>query len=89
MGLSGKIKMEKLKETVVKGYEKDIEIVITQFKKSYKGVNIYTVCSELKYAGKLFDIIEFNITFNKKKSERYFSMLESRYQEERLKKKFF
>lgn len=89
MGLLGKIKIEKLKETVVKGFEKDFKIVITQFKASYKGVGVYKIYSELKYNGELFDIIDFHITYNRKKSERYFHMLETRYSEEKLKRKRF
>lgn len=86
MGLLEKIKIEKLKETVVKGYVKDFDVVITQFKASYKGISVYKVYSELKYNGELFDIIDFHITYNRKKSERYFHMLETRYQRDIQKK---
>lgn len=89
MGLLGKIKIEKLKETVVKGFEKKFEIVITQFKASYKGVSVYKIYSELKYNGELFDIIDFHITYSRKKSESYFSRLETRYPESRLTRKVF
>lgn len=89
MGSLEKIKMEKLRETVVKGYDKDFEIVIMQLKQSYKGVSIYKVFSELKYDGELFDIIESYVTYNRKKSESYFSRLEKRYPESRLTRKVF
>lgn len=84
-----KIKMEKLRETVVKGYDKDFEIVIMQLKQSYKGVSIYKVFSELKYNGELFDIIESYVTYSRNKSESYFSRLEKRYPEERITRKIF
>ena len=89
MGLIGKIKTEKLKETVVKGVDTGFAIVLTQTKESYRGVSLYKVRSELTYNGKLFDIIEYKATYNRKKSERYFSMLERKYQEERRKRKVF
>ena len=89
MGLLGKIKTEKLKETMVKGYDKGFDIIITLWKESYRGIIMYRVYSELTYNGELFDIIEYYVTYKRKKSERYFSMLESRYPEERRNRKVF
>ena len=89
MGSRGKIEVEKLKETVIQGYEKEFKIVLTQHKHSYKGLTLYKVFAELKYDGELFDVIEYYVTYNRVKSDSYFSNLESRYPEERITRKIF
>ena len=89
MGSPGKIKVEKLKETIIQGYEKEFKIAIVQYKQSYKGLSLYKVFSELKYNGELFDIIESYVTYNRQKSDNYFSKLERRYPEERITRKIF
>ena len=89
MGSRAKIKVEKLKETVIQGYEKEFKIVILQYKQSYKGLSLYKVFAELKYDGELFDIVDYNVTYNKNKSDSYFSKLESVYPKENIISKIF
>ena len=89
MGLFVDIKTDLLKETEVKGYAKCFKLVLTQWKQSYLGVSIYKVYSELQYNGETYDILGYNSTYSRKKSDRYFHMLETRYSEERLKRKRF
>lgn len=83
------IKIKKLKETVIQGHEKDFKIVLTQLKESYKGISVYKIYSELKHNGELFDMIDFHITYNRKKSDRYFNMLETRYPDVKIIRKIF
>ena len=83
------IKIERLRETEVKGYDRDFKIVITQLKESNDGINIYKVCLELRYGRELFDIIKIHVTYDWVKSDSYFSSLESRYPEKRLTRKIF
>lgn len=89
MGLFVDIKTELLKETVIEGYKKYFKIVLTQWKQSYLGVNIYKSYSELQYKGETYDILECNKTYSRKKSDNFFSMLERKYPEERRKRKVF
>ena len=89
MGLFVDIKTDLLKETEVKGYAKCFKLVLTQWKQSYLGVSIYKVYSELQYNGETYDILGYNSTYSKKKSDKFFSMLERQHQEERLKRKRF
>lgn len=84
-----KIKIKKLKETIIQGHEKDFKIVLTQLKESYKGIRVYKIYSELKHNGELFDMIDFHITYNKQKSDRYFNILETRYPEVKITRKIF
>lgn len=89
MGLFVDIKTDLLKETEVKGYAKCFKLVLTQWKQSYLGVSIYKVYSELQYNGETYDILGYNSTYSRKKSDKFFSMLERKYQEERLERKRF
>lgn len=89
MGSLAKIKIKVLKETIIQDYDEAFKIVLTQSKQTYKGISIYKVFSELKYDGELFDILKSNVTYNREKSDRYFSKLESRYPESRLTRKIF
>ena len=89
MGARAKIKVEKLKETVIQGYEKEFKIVIMQYKQSYKGLSLYKVFAELQYDGELFDIVQSNVTYSRVKSDSYFFRLERRYPEERIISKIF
>ena len=89
MGSLEKIKTEKLRETVIHGYDTDFKIVLTQTKQSHKGVSIYKVFIELKRYGELYDSFESYATHSREKSDRYFSGLESRYPEKRLTRKIF
>lgn len=89
MKLFADIKTELLKETEVKGCEKYFKIVLTQWEQSCLGVSIYNVYSELKCNGETYDIIEYNSTYSRKKSDRFFFMLESKYPEKRRKRKVF
>lgn len=89
MGLFADIKTDLLKETEVKGYEKCFKLVLTQWKQSYLGVSIYKVYSELQYHGETYDILGYNSTYSRKKSDNFFSMLERKYPEEKLKRKRF
>lgn len=86
MKLFADIKTELLKETEVKGCKKYFKIVLTQWKQSYLGVSIYKVYSELQCNGETYDILEYNSTYSRKKSDRFFSMLERKYSEEKRKR---
>ena len=89
MGSREKIKVEKIKETVFQGYDKDFKIIIRQFKHSYKGYSSYEVLSILKYGGKIIGIVQSYVTNNRVKSDNYFSELEKKYPESRLTRKIF
>ena len=89
MGSRAKIKIEKIKETVIQGYDKDFKIVIKQYKQSYKGLSLYKVFAELQYDGELFDIVQSYVTYNRVKSDSYFSRLERRYPEKNIISKIF
>lgn len=89
MKLFADIKTELLKETEVKVSKKYFKIVLTQWKQSHFGVSIYKVYSELQYKGETYDILEYNGTYSRKKSDRFFSMLERKYPEEKRKRKVF
>ena len=84
-----KIKTEKLRETVIQGIERYTEIVIVQYKESYKGVSTYIVTSDLVRDGTYCDVLKHYATSNREKSDRYFSMLESGYSKERIISKIF
>lgn len=83
------IKTELLKETEVERNKKYFKIVLTQWKQSYLGVSIYKVYSELQHNGETYDILEYNCTYSRKKSDRFFYMLEKKYPEEKRKRKRF
>lgn len=89
MKLFADIKTELLKETEVKGKNTYFKIVLTQWKQSHLGIRIYKVYSELQHNGETYDILEYNVTYSRKKSDKFFSMLERKYPEERLKRKRF
>ena len=89
MGSHEKMKIEILKETVIQGYEKEFKIIIVQYKQSYKGLSLYKVFAELKYDGALFDIVDYNVTYSRVKSDSYFSKLERRYPEKNIISKIF
>lgn len=89
MGLFVDIKTDLLKKTEVKGYAKCFKLVLTQWKQSCLGISIYKVYSELQYNGETYDILGYNKTYSKKKSDKFFSMLEKKYPEEKLKRKRF
>lgn len=80
MGLFVDIKTDLLKKTEVKGYKKCFKLVLTQWKQSYLGVSIYKIYSELQYNGETYDILDYNSTYSRKKSDKFFSMLETKYQ---------
>ena len=83
------IEVEVLKETVIQGYGKECDIVLTQVKQTYKGETLYKIFSELKYDGALFDIVDYNVTYSRVKSDSYFSKLERIYPEENIISKIF
>ena len=89
MGLFVDIKTDLLKETEVKGYAKCFKLVLWQWKQKYLGISIYKVFAELQYNGETYDILGYNRTYSRKKSDKFFSMLERKYPEERLKRKRF
>ena len=89
MGLFVDIKTDLLKETELKGYAKCFKLVLTQWKQTYLGISIYKVFAELEYNGETYDILGYNRTYSRKKSDKFFSMLERKYPEERLKRKRF
>lgn len=80
MGLFVDIKTDLLKKTEVKGYKKCFKLVLTQWKQSYLGVSIYKIYSELQYNGETYDILDYNSTYSRKKSDKFFSTLETKYQ---------
>ena len=82
MGSLENIEIEVLKETVIYGYEKEFDIVLTQSKQTDKGVTMYKIFSELKYDGKLYDILQTLVAFTREIADYYFSQLESKYLEE-------
>ena len=82
-----KIEVEVLKETVIQGYGKECDIVLTQVKQTYKGETLYKIFSELKYDGKLFDIIGSLVTYTRKIADYYFSKLEEDSLKDREKRK--
>ena len=82
-----KIEIEVLKEIVIKGYEKEFDIVLTQVKQTHKGETLYKIFSELKYDGKLFDIIGSLVTYTRKTADYYFFKLEEDSIEDREKRK--
>ena len=89
MKLFADIKTVLLKKTEVKGFKKHFKIVLAQWKQSYLGLSIYRVYSEVQCCGETYDILEYNSTYSRKKSDKFFSMLERKYQEEKPKIKFF
>ena len=89
MGSCENIKIERLRKTEVKGYDRDFKVVITQLKESNDDVSVYKICLELRYDGELLDIIKIHVTYDREKSDYYFSKLESRYPEKRLTRKIF
>ena len=89
MGSLENIKIERLREVEVKGYDGDFNLVIVQLKESNDGIIIYKVCLELRHDGKLIDIIKIQTNYDRVKSDSYFSNLESRYPEERITRKIF
>ena len=89
MESSENIEIEVLKETVIQGYGKECDIVMTQTKQTYKGETLYKIFTELKYDGKLFDIIQSLVTYTRKTADYYFSELKKDALEEREKRKIF
>lgn len=87
MKLFADIKTELLKETEVERNKQYFKVVLTQWKQSHLGVSIYKVYSELQHNGKTYDILEYNCTYSRKKSDRFFDMLEKKYPEEKRKRK--
>ena len=79
MGSRAKIKIEKLKETVIQGYDEDTRTVITQYEQTYDGKSLYKVFIITKYDGELFNVVQSCITDNRKKSDKYFSDIEKKY----------
>lgn len=89
MGLFVDIKTDLLKETEFPRYAKCFKVVLTQWKQSHLGVSIYKIYSELQYNGETYDILEYHSTYSRKKSDKFFSVLERKYSEERRKRKFY
>ena len=79
MGSRGKIEVEKLKETVIQGYDEDTRTVITLEEQTYMGENIYKIFSITKYDGKIFNLAMSYVSYDRKRSEEYFSKLEEKY----------
>ena len=79
MGALEKIQIKVLKETVIQGYDEDTRTVITLEEQTYMGENIYKIFSITKYDGKIFNLAMSYVSYDRKKSEKYFSKLEEKY----------
>lgn len=80
MGALEKIKIKKIKEVIIQGYDEDIRTVITQYEQTYDGKSIYKVFVIIKYDGELFNVVQSCITDNRVKSDKHFSDFEKQYQ---------
>ena len=89
MGALEKIKIKKLKEAIIQGYDKDIETVITQYEQSYDGKSLYKVFVITKYDGELFNVVQSRITDDKKTSDCHFSGFEEKYRGSSIIRKIF
>lgn len=83
MGLLAKIETHLIKKTVVKSTTGNFEIVITQWKESYKGVSLYRVFSEIRLGKDIVEAVECYSTYDRKASDDYFYRLEGKYPENR------
>ena len=89
MGALEKIKIKKLKEAIIQGYDEDIRTVITQYEQSYEGKSLYKVFVITKYDGELFNVVQSCITDNRVKSDNYFSDFEKKYRGRSIISKIF
>ena len=89
MGSLEKVKEKKLKETVIQGYDKYFNLVLTLVEVSYKGTIIYEVVSRLDRNDKFSPAIEYFSSLNRETCEIIFSRLESKYLREPGTRKIF
>ena len=79
MGSLEKIKIKKIKEVIVQGYDEDIRTVITQYEQTYDDESLYKVFVITKYGGELFNVVQSCITDNRVKSDKHFSDFVKKY----------
>ena len=84
-----KIKIKKLKETIIQSYSKKFNIVLTQLKQTYGDISVYKVFTMIKYDGEIPRFLKPNVTSSKEISDRFFSKLERIWPETNLTRKIF
>ena len=89
MGALEKIKIKKLKETIIKNYDKDTRTVITQYEQFYDGKSLYKVFAITKHDGELVNVVQSCITDNRKISDCYFFEFEEEYRGSSITRKIF
>ena len=89
MGALEKIKIKKLKETIIQDSDKDIRTVITQYEQFYDGKSLYKVFAITKHDGELVNVVQSCITDNRIISDCYFSEFESTYPGSSITRKVF